>query len=156
MLYVPRASAVIATQFFVLNLVGWFGVLSNKFIIFWYPMIMQYCYANFLQSIIFCVSSLDIFPFLGIYLSCSFITVFKLFCCDALEIFLILSAILRPIGSLVNSAIFLNYSFGSNWSKSMAKYLALSRNFWLYLMLKLLLMFLPIFLAIFFTKDKKP
>ena len=32
-LYVP-------TQFFVLNLSGWFGVLSNKFIIFWYSFII--------------------------------------------------------------------------------------------------------------------
>ena len=35
-LYVPRESSFISTQLFVLNLVGWFGVLSKKFIIFRY------------------------------------------------------------------------------------------------------------------------
>ena len=35
-LYVPRDLSFISTQFFVLNLVGWVGALSKKFIIFWY------------------------------------------------------------------------------------------------------------------------
>ena len=39
-LYVPRELPIISTQFFVLNLVGWFGVLSDKFIIFWYSIII--------------------------------------------------------------------------------------------------------------------
>ena len=155
MLYVPRASAIIATQIFVLNLIGWVGVLSNKFIIFWYPMIILSYYANFLQSIIFCVSSGDMFPFLGIYLSCSFITIFKLFCWCSGDFF---DSISNFTANWVTSYFshFLNYCSWSNWSKSVANCSALSRNFLLYLILKLLLIFLPIFWAIFFTKDKKP
>ena len=41
-LYVAHASLFIVAQLFVLNLVGWFGVLSNKFIIFWYSIIILF------------------------------------------------------------------------------------------------------------------
>ena len=67
MLYVPRASSFISTQFFVLNLDGWFGVLSNKLIIFDIPLLC--CYINLRSSVFFCLSSGDIYPSLGISLS---------------------------------------------------------------------------------------
>ena len=40
MLYVSLEWSFISTQFFVLNRFGWFGVLPNRFIIFWYSIIM--------------------------------------------------------------------------------------------------------------------
>ena len=41
MLYdVPHELSLISAQFFVLNLDSWFDVLSNKFIIFWYSIII--------------------------------------------------------------------------------------------------------------------
>ena len=40
MLYTPCDSSCMSTQFFALNLGGWRGVLSNKFIIFWYYIII--------------------------------------------------------------------------------------------------------------------
>ena len=43
---------------------------------------------------------------LGISLSCSFVTVSELFCCEFCETFVILSAILLPIRSPVASAVF--------------------------------------------------
>ena len=42
LLYVPRASSFISTQLFILNLDGWFGVLSRTFII----NIILYFYIN--------------------------------------------------------------------------------------------------------------
>ena len=42
---------------------------------------------------------------LGISLSCSFVTVSELFCCEFFETFVILSAILLPIKSPVASAV---------------------------------------------------
>ena len=46
-LYVPCVPSFISTQFFVLNLVSWFGVLSNKFIIFWFfDFSLLYYYIN--------------------------------------------------------------------------------------------------------------
>ena len=37
---VPRGSSLISTKHFLLNLDGWFGASSNKFIIFWYSVII--------------------------------------------------------------------------------------------------------------------
>ena len=39
MLYVSRESSFISAQFFFQNFVGWFVVLSQKFIIFWYSIV---------------------------------------------------------------------------------------------------------------------
>ena len=39
-LYFPHELSFISTQFSVLNLVGWFGVFSNKLIIFCYYIIL--------------------------------------------------------------------------------------------------------------------
>ena len=41
-LYVSRYSSFISTQFFVLNFDFWFVISSNKFIIFWYSIIILY------------------------------------------------------------------------------------------------------------------
>ena len=82
-LYVPRASSFISIQFFVLSLIGWFDVLSNKFIIF---LIFHYytITLNIRLSIIFCLYSGDIYLSLNIslwfFLPFWFVTVSELFC----------------------------------------------------------------------------
>ena len=75
-----------------LNLNGWFGMLSNKFIIFDIP--LSYYYINLKSSMIFFLSSVNIYLYLDISLSCSFIIVLELFCGELLETFVILLAIL--------------------------------------------------------------
>ena len=48
-------SSFISTQFFVLNLDGWFGTLSNKFVILNIPLL--FCYTTLNSSIICCLFS---------------------------------------------------------------------------------------------------
>ena len=67
---------------------------------------LLYCYINLRSSIMFCLSSGDIYLSLGISLSYSFVTVFELFCGDIFETFGNLSPVLLPIKSLVASAVF--------------------------------------------------
>ena len=57
LLYVPRDSSFISTQFFVLNLDGWFGLLSNKFTLFFLYILLLYYDVNLRSSITFCLSS---------------------------------------------------------------------------------------------------
>ena len=59
-----------------------------------------------MSSIIFCLYSVDIYLSLDISLSCPFVTVSELFCCDVSENFVFLSVILLPIKSPVASAVF--------------------------------------------------
>ena len=96
---------------------------------------------SFLWRFISCLS-------LGISSLCSFLTVFKWFCCELLEVFLYLSAILLPIKAPVDSAIFWILFFQVVSYSSLKDYLTWSRNFWMHLPLR----FLPIFLS----KDKNP
>ena len=68
-----------------------------------------YYYVNiflFLSSIVFCLLSRDIYLFLGISLSRSFVTVSELFWSEIFEIFASLSEILLPIKWVVASAVF--------------------------------------------------
>ena len=60
----------------------------------------------FLSSIVFCLLSRDIYLFLGISLSRSFVTVSELFWSEIFEIFVSLSEILLPIKWVVVSAVF--------------------------------------------------
>ena len=87
--------------------------------------------------------SLDIYLSSAIIFS-SFLTVFELFCGDVLEAYLILSANLLPIKSPVASACFWIALFEAVLSVSVTDNLAWSRSFWLYLLLKFILIFLPI------------
>ena len=89
----------------VLNLVHWFGVSSNKPIFFIYIPLLNY-YINFILSIIFCLSSVDISFALGIFLSCSIVMVSELFYWEFLETIVIFLAILLPRKSPVVSAVF--------------------------------------------------
>ena len=68
-----------------------------------------YYYVNiflFLSSIVFCLLSRDIYLFLSISLSRSFVTVSELFWSEIFEIFVSLSEILLPIKWVVFSAVF--------------------------------------------------
>ena len=74
--------------------------------LYFYCILLLYYYINLRPSIIFCVSSGDIYYSLGISLSCSifsvsFKTFFDLFCGDGLGDFVILSIIYLPIKLLV-------------------------------------------------------
>ena len=100
------------TQFYVLNLVGWFGVCSNQFIIFWYTLLFYY------NS-----------------------SVSELFCCGFFESFVILLAILLPIKSPVAYAVFWMTLYEDVLRASVAGFWAWSRGFWLYLTLRFLLIF---------------
>ena len=71
---------------------------------------LLYYYINLKSPILFCLSFIDMHLSLGIssgiFLSCSFVTFSKLFCCEFSEISLILLAILLLINSPVASAAF--------------------------------------------------
>ena len=67
-LYVPFNSSFISTQFLVLNLDSSFCVLSNKFIIFWYSIIIIYYSINRKSSMISPLCSKDIYLPLSISL----------------------------------------------------------------------------------------
>ena len=84
--------------------------------------------------------------FFGIF--SSLLPASKLFGDDFFETLVILSAILLPVKSPVPSAVLLIALFDAVFIASVVDYVALSRSFLLYLLLK----FLPIFLA----KDKNP
>ena len=128
-------SSLISIQFFVLNLVGWFGVLSNKFII----LIFHYftIYSNFKSSIIsWLLFWRYMYLSLGISWPYSFATATELFCCDFFGTFVILQQFyfqLPFVKKILTSPI--------------ADFLAWSKCFWLYLPLKPFLIFLPIFLV---------
>ena len=95
MLCVTRDSSSISIHFFVLNLVDWFGVLSNKFIIFWYFHFYYYINIKIINNVlyffwIYIYIYIYIYLSLDISLSFSFVTVSELFCCDFFEAFVIL------------------------------------------------------------------
>ena len=70
------------------------------------PVSLLYYYINLSSSIISCLFSGDTYLYLGISLSCLYVTVSELFCDNVFEVFVILSAILLPIKSLVASPAF--------------------------------------------------
>ena len=128
-LYVPRESSVISTYVYVLNLDGWFGVLSHKFITF--DITLLYCYIILRSSITFCLSAGHTSLSLGISLSCLFVTIFGFFCSESFEAFVILLVILLPTKSPVASAAFWISLFEAAWRASDADFLAWLRGFWL-------------------------
>ena len=72
------------------------------------------------------------------------------------ETFVILLAILLPIKSPVASAALWIAVFKAVVSASKADCLTWSKNVWLYLLHRFLVIYLPIFLPILLTKDKIP
>ena len=75
---------------------------SNKFIVFWYFIIILCYYISLRSSIIFCLCSGNIY--LSPSISSSFVS--ELFCGEVSEALVILSAILFPMKSAAASAVF--------------------------------------------------
>ena len=98
---------------------------------------LLYFFTNLNSSIIWCFFSGDMYPFFGDFISSFCNSLGYLF-----ETLIILSAILLSIKSPVASAVFWIAYFEAVFIPSAANFLALSRSFWLYLLLKLLPMFL--------------
>ena len=149
MLYFSCVSSFISTQFFIVNLDGWFGVLSKKIIIFWYSII------KLRSSIILCLSSGDIYLSLGIIMlicSCLWIILLWSFC--DFTVVQISYGVSNFITNQLRAAVFWITLFELVLSASYVDCLAWSKRFWLYLPLTFLLIFLPIFLPIFLAKDK--
>ena len=97
---------------------------------------------------------------LGISLSCSifsasFVTVSELFCGKLLETFVILSAFYCQLNHHLLQLFFWIALYKTVLSATVAHCLAWSRSFWLYLLLIILLMFLPMLLIMFFIKRQK-
>ena len=67
---------------------------------------LLYCYINLRSSIIFYLSSEDIYISIGISFSCSFVIVSELFGGEILESFVILLAILLPVKSPAGCVFF--------------------------------------------------
>ena len=147
--YAPRSSSFISIQLFVLNLFGWFGVFSNKFILHYYTLII-----DLRLSIILCLSSSDIYLYLDNSLSFLVVTVSDLFCCGFFWAFVILLAILLPIKSPAVSAVFWIALFETGLNASAAGCLAWSRNFWLYSPLRFYLYFYQYFYPYLLQKSK--
>ena len=79
---------------------------KNQFsILYMYIYIYKYIYI-YIKKYIYIYIYIYIQVFLGISLSCSFVTVFELFCCKFPETFVVLLAILLPIKQPVASAGF--------------------------------------------------
>ena len=141
------------TQFFVLNLNGWFDLLSNNFLCYHYTIMLLYYYLRLSRT--FCLSFGEIYFPLGIFLSCSF------------EIMTLFWILLHRFETFFNSVFdfitnqiisylyhFLNHSFWRRFNASVSW--TWWRRFWLHLLLKFLNLFLPILLPTFSTKDKNP
>ena len=131
-LYTPFDWSFIWIIFFVLKLDSWFGVLSSKFNIFDIPSL--YYNTNLNSSIICCLFSGDIYIYIYVYIYIN-ISISSFCECKSLENFferfVILSAILLPIKSLVASAIFWIALFEAVFIPSVVDFLALSKIFWL-------------------------
>ena len=144
LLYVLRASSIISTRFFVLNLMVELVYCLTNLLFLDIPLL--YCYINLKSSIIFCVSSGDIYLSLGI----SFIMLI----CNCIWIILLWSFwcfcnfVRDFITNWITNALFEAVSCAS------VHFLAWSRSFWLYLLLKFLFICLPIFLPLLLAKDK--
>ena len=153
-MYAFLESSFILIQFFVLNLDSWFDVFPNQFIylfiyLFIFDIPLLYCIN--LNSLIVCyLFSRSIY--FSFSISVSFSSIFKVFCevfeWYSFETFVILSAVLLPIISLVASADFWIALFEAVFIASVVDFLVLSRSVQLYLLFKVL----PIFSA----NDKKP
>ena len=96
---------------------------------------LLYCYFNLRSSIICCLFSEDIYLSSGISLSCSFVTISKLFRYEFFEALIILSAIKLPFASVDFSFSLFQAVLNASVSDCLASW----RRFWLYLPIKLLL-----------------
>ena len=128
MLYIRCKSLFISNQYFVLNLSGWFCVLSKKLIIFDIQLLYYYIkyqiVNNFLSFFWYLYLSL------GISLSFSFVIISELFCCEFfLNLFNSINNSLIPIKSPVAPAVFWIALFEGVLSASVADSLVWSTSF---------------------------
>ena len=127
MLHVSRASSFISTKFFVLNLDGWYFYCLTNLLFFDIPLL--YFYINPRSTIIFCLSSGDIYLSLDISLLCSFVTVSELFCREFFWDFC------NFISDFINNQItscfccFLNHSFWSSFECICCRLLSMIKRF---------------------------
>ena len=88
-LFISLMQSVNGVQFLIITFFRLFGCaavpvfFSCVSVFFDIPLL--YCYINLRSSIIFCLSSGNIYVSLGISLSCSLITISELFCCEVFE-----------------------------------------------------------------------
>ena len=140
MSYVLFTSLFFPTQFFVLNLDSWSDVLFNKFFIFWYS-ILFVNYTNLNSPIICCL-------FFWRHKSFIWYFYFILFCLESImwrfcfETNVILFATFIRIKSPVASAVFRIVLFEAVFTAFVIDFVAISRSFWLHLLLKFLLLVL--------------
>ena len=118
-------SSFISTQLLILNLVDWFGVLSNKFIIFWYSIFILL----YQSQIIINVLPFFIHLSLGTSWLYSFLTVSELFCCKRFETFVILSVILLLYQITSCFCCFLNCSFRSSCKCICSRFFSMIKTF---------------------------
>ena len=123
--------------------------------------LLLYYYINLRSSIIFYIFYGYIYLSLGIlYQILCFLFYFQLSsnypALNFLRPLIFYQRLLLSIKSLVASVVFWIALFEAVLSISVADCLAWSTNSWLYLLLKLFLKSLPIFLPIFLAKDKNP
>ena len=124
-------SLIISTYFFVLNLDGWETSFFNKFILFWYSIIIllyePYLINNFQAFLAMCLS-------FGI----------------SVDFFLVCEAVFgSPYHVVLESLSSYNFKtalFEAVLNESLGDCFAWSRNFWLYLLLNFYLLFANIFI----------
>ena len=139
MLYVHRSSSIVWNQFFVLNLVGWFGLLSNKFII---PLLYYYINVKIINSFLsFLWRYISFFKYFFIIVICNYLWIIL---CELFETLIVLLTILLPIRSRVALAVFWMTVF-----ESAANLLAWLRGFWLFYQLSSYLCFYQYFYPYF-------
>ena len=149
MLYLPCVSSFISNQSFVLNLDGWFGVLTNKFIIF--NILLLYYYTNHRSSIICFFVSGD--TYLSLDISVSHSTISKLFQVNFFRHLWFYQQFYEQLNCI---SCFLNCIFWSNFNCICCRFFSMIKAFWLFFPLKFLLIFFPKFLPILLAKDKNP
>ena len=131
-LYVPRDLSFISTQFLFLNVDGWFFVWWSKFILFWYSVIILHYYINLRSSIILyrCSGEISFFKYFFFFI-CFWIILWWSFW-D--------SKFYQQLYFQLNHQFLCCFFNRSFWS-SVKCICSRSRSFWLYLLLRFLLIF---------------
>ena len=152
MLYTSHESIFTSIQFLVLNLdADLMYFLSFFFLFFDIPSL---CYYINLTSSIVLVFLLEIYVlFFSYFFTMHIFNCLQIVFCEGFAIFVILPAILLPVKS---PAELQNCFLSCSFCASEADCLSWSRSFWLYLSIKFLLTFLPIYLLIYLPRDKNP
>ena len=154
-LYLPRKLSFISTQYFVLNLDGWFVALSRKFIIFWYFInLLLYKYQTINNFLLFFWRNIFFFRYFFIIIirNCFWIIMWW----TSWDLCYIVSEfITNQITNCLHC--FLNCSFWSNFKCICCRVFKMIKMFLAaFTVFKFLLISLPIFLTIFLAYHKNP